>query len=228
MQYLEFSLISLSALFVIINPITATFLFLSVVPYETKERQRYLAWRALKLGASILIVFSIFGSLVFQFFGITLAAFKIAGGIILFGISMRMIAENKSISETYTLQEASTKVADSVAIMPLAIPFLSGPGSITTVMILTVDATTVWHHLILVASIIIVGLAGYFAMSNAKVIVNFMGVTGKEVLIRLTGLILAVLAIQFIINGIIEAIHTDFDWLFDIIEDTYNSDNDSE
>lgn len=220
-QYIEFAIISLSAMFVIINPITATFLFLSVVPRETKERQKYLAWFAFKLGVSILIVFSILGSLIFQFLGVTLAAFKIAGGVILFSMSLRMIATNESISEGYTLEEATTKVADSVAIMPLAIPFISGPGSITTVMILTVDATTIWHQLILIASVIIIAYSGYLAMSRAKHIVKFLGETGKQVLVRLTGLILAVLAVQFIINGISDAIHSDFDWLFEIIEENH-------
>ncbi len=222
-QYIEFAVISLSAMFVIINPITATFLFLSVVPHETKERQKHLAWFAFKLGVSILIAFSLLGSLIFQFLGVTLAAFKIAGGIILFSMSLRMIATNESISEGYTLEEATTKAADSVAIMPLAIPFISGPGSITTVMILTVDATTIWHQLILIASVIIITFSGYMAMSRAKHIVKFLGETGKEVLVRLTGLILAVLAIQFIINGISDAIYTDFDWLFEIIEENHEA-----
>lgn len=222
---IEFAIVTLSALFVIINPITATFLFLSVVPYETKERQRLLAWRAIKLGATILIIFSLLGSFVFQFLGVTLAAFKIAGGIILFSISMHMISSNKSISESYTLEQPTTKVADSVAIMPLAIPFISGPGSITTVMILTVDAITFWHRLILIISILIICFTCYLAMRHAKTIVNFLGDTGKEILIRLTGLILAVLAVQFVINGVSEAIHTDFDWLFQIIEENHEDDS---
>ncbi len=219
-ELIEFTAVALSAMFVIINPLTATFLFLSVVPQETAERQKQLAWLALKVGLSILIAFALLGSLIFQFLGITLGAFKIAGGIILFSISLRMISETKTISESYTVEQYN-KAPNSIAIMPLAIPFISGPGSITTVMILSTNATTIWHSLVLILVILLIVYAGYFAMTKAKHIVRFLGDTGKEVLVRMIGLILAVLAVQFVINGITESIHNDFYWLFEIIDDDY-------
>lgn len=101
------------------------------------------------------------GRFIFQFVGVTLGAFKIAGGIILFSMSMSMIGRNKIISETYTLEDYPRKVPDSVAIMPLAIPFLSGPGSITTVMVLATKAVTYVHMLLLVAAIMIIALSCY-------------------------------------------------------------------
>jgi multiple antibiotic resistance protein len=217
--YFEFFIVAFSAMFVIINPLTVTFLFLSVLPYEREERQKFLAWRAFKLATSILIVFALLGGFIFQFLGITLGAFKVAGGIILFTLSMRMIGQNQMPSENYTVEETPLAAPDHIAIMPLAIPFLSGPGSITTVMILTANAITWIHMAILVATIIIVTYACYFTMTRSKYIVRFLGETGKEVLVRLFGLILAVLAVQFVIDGITEAIHHDFAWLFRIIEE---------
>lgn len=219
-ELIEFTAVALSAIFVIINPLTATFLFLSVVPQETAERQKKLAWLALKVGISILIAFALLGSLIFQFLGITLGAFKIAGGIILFSISLRMISETKTISESYTVEQYN-KAPNSIAIMPLAIPFISGPGSITTVMILSADADTFWHRIILILVIALIVYAGYFAMTKAKHIVRFLGDTGKEVLVRMIGLILAVLAVQFVINGITETILHDFSWLFEMVDEDF-------
>lgn len=167
-----------------------------------------------------MIAFALLGSLIFQFLGITLGAFKIAGGIILFSISLRMISETKTISESYTVEQYN-KAPNSIAIMPLAIPFISGPGSITTVMILSADADTFWHRIILILVIALIVYAGYFAMTKAKHIVRFLGDTGKEVLVRMIGLILAVLAVQFVINGITETILHDFSWLFEMVDEDF-------
>lgn len=217
--YLEFFVVAFSALFVIINPLTVTFLFLSVLPYEREERQKELAWRAFKLATTILIILALVGGFIFQFLGITLGAFKIAGGIILFTMSIRMIGQNQTPSESYTVEESSLSAPDHIAIMPLAIPFLSGPGSITTVMILSTGADTWIHMVILAFTVCIITFACYYTMTKSKYIVRFLGDTGKEVLVRLFGLILAVIAVQFVIDGITEAIHNDFAWLFKILEE---------
>jgi multiple antibiotic resistance protein len=94
-----------------------------------------------------------------------------------------------------------------VSIIPLAIPFISGPGSIATVMMLVSEAPSLWHTAVVYLAIIITTVLTYFAMVNSRHLVRYIGETGRQVITRLFGLILAVLAVQFVINGIVDLLH---------------------
>ncbi len=144
------------------------------------------------------------GGLIFHIFGITLHAFRIAGGIILFGIAMGMLGrrpEHKGISGTER---------QDVSIIPLAIPFISGPGSIATVMMLVSEAPSIWHTAVVYLAIVITTTLTYFAMVNSRYVVRYIGETGRQVITRLFGPILAVLAVQFVMNGIVDLLHEEF------------------
>ncbi len=145
-------------------------------------------------------MFALLGGLIFQLFGITLAAFRIAGGIILFGIAMGMISSRNGSEETKKKPEG--QIADDISVIPLAIPFISGPGSIATVMILTSEAPTIYHTVIVFFAVLFTTVSCYFSMVYSKVIVKYLGDSGRQIITKVFGLILAVIAVQFVVNGI--------------------------
>ena len=137
-------------------------------------------------------------------FGITLAAFRIAGGIILFGIAMGMI--RKQDGDDAGQKKPEGEIADDISVIPLAIPFISGPGSIATVMILTSEAPTIYHTGLVFVAVLFTTVSCYYSMIYSKVIVRYLGDTGKQIITKVFGLILAVISVQFVINGIANAV----------------------
>jgi multiple antibiotic resistance protein len=208
--FFEYLLITIAAIFVIVNPLTTAFIFVSLLPRASEKRRQATARRAVIVSTSIFFTFALLGSVIFQLFGITLEAFRIAGGIILFGIAMSMIRKGRDEAEQGGADEddddsPAGKRGQDVSIIPLAIPFISGPGSIATVMILTSEAPSPWHLGIVFLAILITTGACYYAMIYSKFIVRYLGETGKEIATKLFGLILSVIAVQFVINGVHDA-----------------------
>lgn len=204
--FLEYFAITLPALFVIVNPLTSAFIFVSLLPRASEATIKGTARRSATIAFCIFITFALLGGVIFTLFGITLEAFRIAGGLILFGIAMGMIRKGQDESEEVTGDDTHPegKIANDISVIPLAIPFISGPGSIATVMILTSEAPTVWHLSVVFISIFVVVMACYFAMRYSHFLVKYLGETGKEIITRVFGIILAVLAVQFVINGVLE------------------------
>lgn len=205
---LNYLLITVAAIFVIVNPLTTAFVFMSLLPYASDKRREQVARRAVLMSTGIFFVFALLGGIIFQLFGITLEAFRIAGGIILFGIAMGMIRQGAGEAEQADVladdgsdHSPAAKHFQSIAIIPLAIPFISGPGSIATVMILTSEAPTIWHVALVFLAILITAIACYFSMLYSKVLVERLGDIGKVIVTKVFGLILAVIAVQFVING---------------------------
>ena len=206
---LNYLLITVAAIFVIVNPLTTAFVFMSLLPYASDKRREQVARRAVLMSTGIFFVFALLGGIIFQLFGITLEAVRIAGGIILFGIAMGMIRQGAGEAEQADVladdgsdHSPAAKHFQSIAIIPLAIPFISGPGSIATVMILTSEAPTIWHVALVFLAILITAITCYFAMLYSKVLVERLGSAGKVIVTKVFGLILAVIAVQFVINGI--------------------------
>lgn len=204
-MFFEYWLVTIAALFVIVNPLTTAFVFLSMLSKADEETRARIALRSVLVATGIFLVFALLGGLIFQLFGITLEAFRIAGGIILFGIAMRMIHKGRDETETAADEtEINSRVTEDISIIPLAIPFISGPGSIATVMILTSEAPSIWHLGLVFIAIGIATGACYYAMIYSQYIVRYLGETGKEIITRLFGVILSVVAVQFVINGVID------------------------
>lgn len=204
---LEYLVVTFLAVFVIVNPLTTAFIFTAMLPRASDEKRRAIALRSVKVATSLLFAFALLGGVIFQLFGITLAAFRIAGGIILFGIAIGMIRQ-KGATEKETAEEVKADkghVTEDISVIPLAIPFMSGPGAIATVMILTSEAPTVYHTGLVFLGVLACMVACYYAMIYSRYIVQYLGDTGKDILTKVFGLILAVLAVQFVINGISDA-----------------------
>jgi multiple antibiotic resistance protein len=210
MEFVEFIqttliylLITIAGIFVIVNPLTTAFVFMSLTTRMSENQKQETAFKATKIATGLFFVFALLGGVIFQLFGITLAAFRIAGGIILFGIAMGMLA-NKGTNEK--LEKPEGEIADDISVIPLAIPFISGPGSIATVMILTSEAPTIYHTGLVFVAVLVTTISCYYSMVYSKVIVRYLGDSGKEIITKIFGLILAVIAVQFVINGIVNAI----------------------
>jgi multiple antibiotic resistance protein len=202
----EYFLVAITGMFVIINPLTTAFVFASLTPYQGAEERERIARRAAITSTVVLFTFAVLGSVIFQLFGITLAAFRIAGGILLFGIGMGMLQKSAAPDHNAADAQPSGTIADDISIVPLSIPFISGPGAIATAMILTSEAPDRWHVIAVFIAVLVTTVSCYFAMVHSNHVIRVLGDSGRRVLTKLFGLILAVIAVQFVLNGVNDAI----------------------
>lgn len=203
---IEYFLIAIVGMFVIVNPLTTAFVFASLTAGSDDREREETARRAVITSTAMLFTFALLGSLIFQLFGITLAAFRIAGGMILFGIAMGMLRKSEAPDHDDSDTEPSGKVAEDVAVVPLAIPFISGPGAIATAMILTSEAPNPWFATVVFFAIAVTTVSCYFTMVHSRYVIKWLGESGRRVLTKIFGLILAVIAVQFVINGVSDAV----------------------
>lgn len=203
---MQFALITFTSILFIVDPVALIPTYLAITQGETPEQRRRTAMRACIAAMILLIVFGIAGRLIFRVFGITLPAFRIAGGLILWFVALDMLRGNR------TTQESSEEIAegqekDDVAITPLAMPMLAGPGAISTVMVLAGQARTVGQHVVVYLSVVLTAFLSWLSLRAGERLVVVLGQTGIRVMTRIMGLLLAAVATQFIITGVRDAIH---------------------
>lgn len=203
---IEYFFVAMAAVFVIINPLTTAFVFASLTTRASEGQREEIARRACLIATAMLFTFALLGSVIFQLFGITLAAFRIAGGLILFGIAMGMLQRSEEAEHDQEGNAPSGRIADDISIVPLAIPFISGPGAIATTMILTSEAPDRWHVIVVFIAVLATTVSCYYAMLNSRHVIRFLGESGRKILTKVFGLILAVIAVQFVLNGLGEAL----------------------
>ena len=199
LQYLVFCL---STLFAVINPLGITPIFVAMTEKYDSETRSKIARKGIITGSMILIVFTLLGSIIFQFYGITVEAFQIMGGVIFFRSGMRMLDAKVGRSRTTESEREEFKDTDEIAISPIGVPLITGPGAITGVVILSGKAPTNFSVLVLLFSVIISMFIFYFILRAGNYIGQKIGIAGMRVIERMMGLILMVIAVQFIINGI--------------------------
>lgn len=188
------------------NPLGAVPAFIAMSAGDSQSKRVSMAKRASFISFGVLVSCAAVGGFLFRFFGITLPAVKMAGGVLLFLIAMDMLNARQSRAKG-TMEEAEEGVEkDDIAVFPLAIPLLSGPGAIVTVFILVDKAKTVPEHLALYVSLAFTSLACFLVLRQAGRVVRLMGQIGQNVFSRIMGLILAAIAVQFMIDGIKEAL----------------------
>lgn len=198
----SYLLITIAGIFVIVNPLTTAFAFMSLTTRMSEHQKKAIALKSTKISTSLFFIFALLGGMIFQLFGITLSAFRIAGGIILFGVAMKMISSRDDQKEATQVTRPEGEIADDISVIPLAIPFISGPGSIATVMILTSEAPSIYHMVIVFIAVLFTTVSCYYSMLYSKMIVRYLGESGKQIITKVFGLILSVIAVQFVINGI--------------------------
>ena len=199
LQYLIFCL---STLFAVINPLGITPIFVAMTEKYDSETRSKIARKGIITGSVILIVFTLLGSIIFQFYGITVEAFQIMGGVIFFRSGMRMLDAKVGRARTTESEREEFKDTDEIAISPIGVPLITGPGAITGVVILSGKAPTNFSVLVLLFSVIISMFIFYFILKAGNYIGQKIGIAGMRVIERMMGLILMVIAVQFIINGI--------------------------
>jgi multiple antibiotic resistance protein len=196
-------------LFVTIDPPGLAPLFLGVTAGMSRGQRRQIAMRASLTALGILTLFAVAGTGILTMFGITLHAFRIAGGLLLFFIAFEMIFEKRQERHARSADRAVT--ADqirNIAVFPLAIPLIAGPGAISATILLSGTYSDVLGRALLILIVAVNLAAAWLVFLVAERIDRFLGATGRIVLTRLLGLILAALAVQFVMDGVAAAIRT--------------------
>ncbi|MBX7231836.1 MAG: MarC family protein [Bdellovibrionales bacterium] len=205
-NFYSYFIIGFSAIFSVVNPLGAVPAFLAMTADDSRSKQRSMAKRASWIALGVLVICGAIGSFLFRFFGITLPAVKIAGGCLLFLIAVDMLNARQSRARSTAEEAEEGVIKEDIAVFPLAVPLLSGPGSIVTVFILMEKASTPVEHLALYLGMGLTMFLSFLMLSEASRLTRIMGRIGMNVFSRIMGLILAAIAAQFIIDGIKEAL----------------------
>ena len=198
---IAFFIAAFSSLFTIMNPFSAATIFISITRFDSKRKKMAMAKKASFTAAIVLIIFALAGNYILNFFGITVDAFRIAGGIIIGSIGLNMINAKRDHLRTENEKKEAVNKED-ISIIPMAMPILSGPGAMTTSLVLMREVDGVFDVATLIFAIISVCLLSYFILSRADYIGRYLGETGKHVSERIMGLVVLVVGVQFVINGI--------------------------
>ena len=200
-RVMELLLIFTSILF-IVDPFAVIPTFLAMTVRDTPAQRRVLARRGAWTCAITLIAFAVGGSLIFKIFGITIGAFKIAGGVLIGLNALDMVQARRSQQRETPIEKAEGIQKDDIGIMPLGVPMLAGPGAISTVMVLALGSKSVAATAAVYMSIVLTALITFLVLSAASMVERRLGQTGMRILTRLMGLVLCAIAVQFIIDGI--------------------------
>jgi multiple antibiotic resistance protein len=201
-ELLQVSLIAFTSVFVLVDPFAAIPAFLVMTSDSSRTERQRMALRAAWTCFTVLAVFGIAGSLIFRLFGITLPAFKIAGGIILGLIGLDMVQAKRSPTKETPGDTQESLEREDVGIIPLGIPMLAGPGSISTVMVLLSQSPDWRHGAIIFSAIAFTAAISYVVLAAADRVRSYLGETGIRILTRMMGLLLTAIAVQFILNGL--------------------------
>jgi multiple antibiotic resistance protein len=200
----QFALVTLTSILFIVDPVAVVPTYLVIVQGESAAERRRTASRACVAMTILLILFAATGTLLFRLFGITLPAFRTAGGLILWLVAMDMLrGERRTQEGREEVMEGQTK--EDVALTPLAVPMLAGPGAISTVIVLSTQARGFVETLIVYAAVVTTGVVTYVVLHLGEPLFEQLGKTGIRVMTRIMGLILAAIAVQFVFSGVKEA-----------------------
>lgn len=200
-EIIQFSFVAISSIFFIVDPLAAIPAFLVMTADNTEAKRRRMARQAAWTVFFVLTAFSLAGSLIFKLFGITLPAFKIAGGLILFLVAIDMLQARRSGTQEVEEERIEGAEKEEIGVTPLGIPMLAGPGAISTVMVLMGQSRNWWQAIPVFAAITVTALVSYFILGGANQVRKFLGETGIRILMRLMGLVLTAVAVQFVVNG---------------------------
>jgi len=199
--YVRFSVLALSSIFFLVDPFAALPTFLAVTTGSDADRRKRIARKASLTALIFLSAFAVAGQYIFKMFGITLPAFEIAGGVILLLIGLDMLEAKRSATQEASGDTEAAASKEDAGIVPLGIPMLAGPGAIASVMVLVGQAQTRWQMAAILGSIFITAAICYFVLGNSDRVARALGETGIRILVRIMGLLLVALAVQYFVNG---------------------------
>jgi len=202
----EFAISAFTTLIVTLDPIGLIPLFLSLTSHMSQTERRRTALWATGIAAAIMIGFALVGARLLEQLGISLSAFRIAGGLMLFFTAFEMVfGQRQPMRSPGSIEETETSDARAIAAFPLAVPLLAGPGSITVCILLSGKAgTTIFNQAVLVGVILVACTLSLGLFLAAEPVDRLLGKTGKTVFTRLLGVLLAALAVQFVTDGLVE------------------------
>ncbi len=194
-------------LFVVIDPIALVPMFIALTHGGSRAYQRKMAIKGTMIATGVLVLFVVVGNAILHTLGIGLAAFRVAGGVLLFLLALEMVFVRQSgLRSTTPTERVEAEHREDISVFPLAIPLIAGPGSLTTVLLMLANGrgdpviiATVLSMLLLVLAITLITLLG------AARIMRLVGETGANVVSRLLGVLLAALAVQFVFDGLKQA-----------------------
>jgi multiple antibiotic resistance protein len=200
----RFSVLAFSSIFFLVDPFAAIGSFLAITADADRARRRRMARKGALTCFIVLTGFALAGQLIFRILGITLPAFEIAGGLILLFIGLDMLEARRSATQEAMGDAEEAAAKEDAGIVPLGIPMLAGPGAISSVMVLVgqVDSLLSWQMGAILGSIALTAFVSYWVLAGADRVRGVMGETGIRILVRIMGLLLVALAMQFFVNGL--------------------------
>ncbi|TLZ71958.1 MAG: NAAT family transporter [Methanobacteriota archaeon] len=203
---LAYGLTAMASIFAIVDPIGAVPFFAALTEdYSPKDKQAVIQ-RSCAVALVVLLIFGLVGQWIFLAFSITIPAFQIAGGLLLFSVGFEMLHGERPRTKATEKEHAEALERQAVGVVPLGIPLLAGPGAISTVMVyISQESAAPLDKMFVFAGILVSILASYAAFQYADMIFKRIGRTGTLAISRILGLLLAAIAVQFVINGAVGA-----------------------
>jgi multiple antibiotic resistance protein len=208
----EFAITAFASIFAIVNPIGNIPFFVTVTEGYTAEERKRVIIKICIVMVAVLVAFGVFGNIIFAIYGITIPMFKIAGGLLLFSVAFAMMRGERSRAKITEDERQEAIQREEIGVVPLGIPLFAGPGAITTVMIYVSYAMDsaegdVYFNLFSVfLAILLTTIISYFSLIYSERIFKRMGRSGAAALGRIFGLLLAAVAVGFVLNGVFDAV----------------------
>lgn len=199
-ETISFALLCLTSYFTLINPLGIMPVFLTMTTGLSSKEKAKTARKAIIIAFGTLLAFAFTGQFLFNFFGISVNSFRIVGGVIFFMMGMEML--NAKLAQMKVSDDEIKEYVTDISITPLAIPMLAGPGAITNSIVLMEDAQDISQKAVLIGIIAIILLTTYFVLWAGAGISKFLGETGIKIMMRLMGLIVMVIAVEFFFSGL--------------------------
>ena len=201
MEAITFFIYAFASIFVIVNPVAGLITFISLTSEMTTDERNATVKRSVTVACLLAIVFAASGELILRFFGITVDCLRVAGGILLFTVALDMMHARVS-RESVTMEEIRDATRrEDVSIFPIAIPLLTGPGAITTVILVMRAGAALELKMMVILAILLTFALSYITFRFANRINKIMGVTGSLVITRVMGLFLGAIAVNFVAIG---------------------------
>jgi len=197
----EFALLCFTSLFAMINPFGVAPVFQSMTTGMSHRQARHVALKASFTAFIILVIFALLGKFIFDFFSVSVNSLRVVGGVIFFMLGYELLQAKISRMKTDQVDDIET-YSNDIAITPLAIPILCGPGAIANVIIFMHDGETLLHKLVLLGVISVVIIINYAGLVGASRLLHFLGDSGNKVMMRIMGLIVMVIAVEFFFSGL--------------------------
>jgi len=199
-EVINFGLLAFTSFFTLINPLGVMPIFITMTAELDQQHRVATAKKATLVSFATIILFSFSGQLLFNFFGISVDSFRIAGGVIFFLMGMDMLQAR--LGKVKVNEDEIKSYVNDISVTPLAIPMICGPGALTNAIVLMEDASSIQLKVILIVTIFAVMLITYLILFSSSRIIKAIGETGLNVMMRLMGLIVMVIAIEFFFNGL--------------------------